>query len=118
MKKIFLSLAFIVLIGLAVFLLLSSKKVSLCDSFTDMSSIINTNDIDKCQCLKDEIQILKCQSDLRDKNLYDKAISETDINICDTISLVDMKNSCLNLVQSKIDYIKEIESLEVNINNQ
>jgi hypothetical protein len=82
-----------------------------CESFTNQALVFDNGDVDNCECLENEIQIAKCQADLGNRDLYDQALVETNIEICENINTADMKNSCLKIVQSKIDYIENRDNL-------
>jgi len=82
-----------------------------CESFKTVASVYDNGDIDNCGCLENDSTVTKCQTDLANRNLYNQAVVETNLDLCNAINIEDMKKSCLKIVQSKIDYVDSRDNL-------
>jgi hypothetical protein len=79
---------------------------SSCEQFTTAADIFDNGTLADCGCLDDEIEKSQCELNIENRDLYNEALSTPDINLCEGISINNMKESCLKVVQSKIDYIE------------
>ena len=75
-----------------------------CNPYSDISTAIKTGDTKSCDCYTDVAQRSQCQGKISDATLYTSALNQSDLSICNKISAVEMKNTCLKLVQGKIDF--------------
>lgn len=78
-----------------------------CNPYLNIETAVKTGDLKGCECLATESQKTLCKANVTDGALYARALSETDISICNNISDLGMKKACTNVVQGKIDFIQK-----------
>jgi hypothetical protein len=115
----------IAILGVVSFMVSFSKDnnpvLSTCEEFPNKTSIFNDGEVEDCDCLIDEAQANQCKNDLNDRDLFNQAVYERDIDVCNQIQASGMANSCKKLTQAGIDeFVEEKNRLleEQNINNQ
>ena len=89
---------------------LDLAKTETCNPYLNIDEIARTGDDRSCSCLVDTVKRGLCQSYISDASYYSKAVDQTNISLCDSISLENMKKACVGVVQEKIDYIQGIKN--------
>jgi len=115
MRKKFLLFGIIILIIIGgIFIYFFGDKISSniaklqrCIYLIDIKDINFNGDLNQCDCLKDIYQKDMCLVNIKDTNLFTQATKQMDLSLCDGISVLTMKNGCINVVQGKIDFINK-----------
>lgn len=122
MKKKILWSSIIVLVFIlaALFFVLSPKKARapLCEPYLNISAVSKTLDTESCNCLKDDSQIKLCQDSFSDAFIYTDALKRMDLTRCESISKPEMKNACITIVKSKIDFDTKANNLSTPVTKQ
>jgi len=82
-------------------------KSTNCPSYVDIGSIVKIGDHEGCNCLVTETEKNLCRTNVTNVSAYTKALRQTDLSACNTVSDLEMKKACINIVQEKIDFIKK-----------
>jgi len=115
-KKIVLSviiILFLILVSSIIIYFFGGKissniaKSQRCIFLIDIRDINFNGDPNQCDCLKDIYQKDMCLVNIKDTSLFTQATKQMDFSLCDGISVLTMKNGCINVVQGKIDFINK-----------
>jgi hypothetical protein len=124
-RKVILSsvaaVSFILIIILVVILLPKGNReeqAQACQPYLNISAIAKTEDLKSCDCLINAVQKSQCQANISDATLFTKAVNQTDISLCNSISSSGMKSSCIRTVKDKIAFIKQNEILSASSTNK
>jgi hypothetical protein len=111
-KKILFSIVILLLILVALFFVLMPKEeVKKCDPYINLDSVVQTGNLEGCDCLADEAQKTICQKNISNAVIYTKALKQTDLSLCQEISLSQMKEACLSAIKGKIDFLQKSKNL-------
>jgi hypothetical protein len=108
-KKIYLFLAIIlalILIALAVYFI-TTKNKKVCTPYADIATAVKTGDAKSCDCFRSDSLKKQCQTDISDATSYTSAVNRGDLVACEKILNEGMKEACVNIAQSKIDFINK-----------
>jgi len=103
----------LILIALAFIFLLTKKSSEGCDPYQDINITTRTGDIKGCNCLVDSKQKKQCQDNILAAGTYTGALKESNLSACAGISNLEMKDSCLKIVQGKIDYARTLSTSSI-----
>lgn len=119
-KVLWSSLIILCLILVTLFFVISTKRTPspLCEPYLNIAGASKTGDIKSCDCLTDKVQIKQCQDTFSDAFIYTDAINRMDITGCENISKPEMKNTCIAIVKSKIDFATKANNLSANPTKQ
>ena len=82
-----------------------------CAPYSDIGSVVKAGDVKGCDCLTDMSQKKQCQTNISDATFYVNALKQVNPSLCYSISILEMKNTCLKLVQGKLDYYNKSKIL-------
>jgi hypothetical protein len=84
-----------------------------CNPYQDIAVTSKTGDTKGCDCLADIEQKKICVSNITDSFSMASAAQKLDLAACARISDPGRKNSCFNIVQSKIDYTLNLSTTSI-----
>ena len=97
----------LLLIIVSTILVVRRNRDNLCTPYADIATAVKTKDVKSCNCLRSDSLKRQCQSDINDAATYTNAINRGDLTACDQISNEGMKEACISIAQSKIDFINK-----------
>ena len=74
--------------------------------YLNIEEIVKTGDTKSCSCFSDISRKNQCLTRISDATIFSKAVRESNLLLCEKVSLAEMKDSCLKIVQGKINFNK------------
>ena len=82
-----------------------------CGKYTDdakaYADAMENKSLDYCECINDTQTKETCFGVVKELNIYDQALTQADPQLCENIKESTRRDACVEVAQSKIDYLKK-----------
>lgn len=116
-KVLWSSIIVLVIILSSVFFITNYKKevpvvdeAISCEPYLNIADASKTGSLRDCDCLTDNNQKMECQNKITQAATYTKALQQNDLNACNTINDVGMREACISITKAELEFIKQNEA--------